>query len=408
VGVLAAACGSSSSTTAGKAAPKEVLIGAPLPLTGVGAGFGVPQLHAAEVETAYINAHGGIADLGGAKIKLVIADDQSNPSVATELLKRMAAEGVSAFIGPVLSSVLSVDLPVIQALHVPLFTPAAGDNVTDNNVGYIFRTIKRASGWVTDMTAYLKGLEASNSAPIKRIAIVGVSLEPGPSVQDAFVAAAKANGWQTQVDAYPETTADYSPLVAKLANFKPQVVVGYQDPNDAVLFAKAVAQQTWRPSLGFAWIFGGEDLNSFKTALGSSVDGWLVAAYTAGLDTSRYPASVQQIAKEYQAQYGQPLNGNSGSLAAIVGIAADAVSAAHSTNPVKVAAAAKRLSIASSAASTYPFPQAGGVRFDANLDNEAFVPPIIQLEGPASSATQVVVSPADLTTGKVDWPVSGG
>lgn len=408
VALVAAACGSStSSSSAAATSTKQIIIGAPLPLTGVGAAFGVPQLHAAQVEVNAINAAGGIKDMGGAKLKLDVADDESSASVATELLKEMAADGASAFIGPVLSSVLSANVPVIQALKVPLFTPAAGNSVTANNAGYIFRTIKKSSGFVDAMAAYLKQLETSKSAPIKRMAIVDVSLQPGPSVQDAFESVAKTDGWQTQVFSYPESTADFAPLVSQIASYAPQVVVGYQDPNDAVLFAKAVTQQSWRPTDGFAWIFGGEDLNSFKTSLGTSVNGWLDAGYTAGLDSSRYPASVRQIAKTYDQKYGQPLNGNSGSLAAIVGVVADAVSAAHSANPVKVAAAAKHLSFTSSAGSTYPFPQAGGVQFDSSLNNQAFVTPIIQLEGTASNPTQVVVSPPSLSTGTVDWPVGG-
>ena len=405
VAVLVTACGASTAkSTPGSANPRQVLIGAPLSLTGVGAGFGVPQLHAAQAEVAAINAAGGIKDLGGAKLKLDVADDQSSPTVAETLLRQMAAQGASAFIGPVLSSVLTPDAPVIQELKVPLFTPAAGDAITDHNSGYIFRSIERASGFADSMASYLKSLEASQHAPITRMAIVDVSLEPGPSVASAFEAAAKADGWHTQIDTYDETTADFSPMVGKIASFDPQVVVGYQDPNDAVLFAKAVVQQKWRPHDGFGWIFGGQDLNSFKASLGPSVNGWLDAAYTAGLDSSTYPASVRAIAKKYMSQYNVPLNGNQGSLAAIVGLVADAVSAAHSTNPQQVAAAARELRITSSSGSVYPFPQSGGVKFDASQDNVGFIPPIIQLEGSAAEPAQVVVSPPALATGKVDWP----
>lgn len=410
--ILAAACGSagsaaSTSSSTATTFPKTIVIGAPLPLTGVGAAFGVPQLDAAKAEVAMINANGGIKDMGGAKLVLDVADDQSSPTVATQLLRQMAAKGVSAFIGPVLSSVLSANVPVIQGLKVPLFTPAAGNNVTANNAGYIFRSIQKASGFVSAMTTYLKSLEKTHNAPITRVAIVNVSLQPGPSVASSFSAEAAKNGWQTQVDTYSESTADFSPLVSKLASFKPQIVVGYQNPNDAVLFAKAVAQQSWRPTYGFGWIFGGQDLNSFKTALGTSVNGWLDAAYTAGLNSTKYPAVVQSLAKSYAAKYGQPLNGNQGSLAAIVGLVADAVSAAHSANPIKVAAAAKSLTFSTSSQSQYPFPQSGGVKFDSSLNNIGFVPPIIQLEGTASAPKQVVVSPSSLATGSVAWPVGG-
>jgi branched-chain amino acid transport system substrate-binding protein len=406
VALLATACGASGPAASSNAAhPKDVLIGVPISLTGVGAGFGVPQLHAAQDEVAAINAAGGIKDLGGAKLELDVADDQSSPTVAAQLLRQMAANGVSAFIGPVLSSVLAPNVPVIQALHVPQFTPAAGDTITDNNAGYIFRSIERASGFAASMSGYLKSLERSRNAPIKRMAIVDVSLEPGPSVATSFAGLAKPDGWQTQTFTYDEATADFSPLVSKIAAYQPQVVVGYQDPNDAVLFAKAVAAQKWRPGDGFGWIFGGEDLNSFKASLGTSVNGWLDAAYTAGLDTSTYPASVQAIARKYAAQYHVPLNGNQGSLAAIVGLVADAVSAARSTNPQKVAAAARKLSFASASGSEYPFPQSGGVKFAANQDNVGFIPPIIQLEGTTADPTQIVVSPSSLVTGQVVWPV---
>lgn len=410
--LLTAACGGAGAATGGSGGgsssnPKEVVIGAPISLTGVGSGFGVPQLHAAQAEVAAINAAGGIKDLGGAKLKLDIADTQSNPTTATELLRQMAARGDSAFIGPVLSSVLTPNVPVIQGLRVPLFTPAAGDSITDNNAGYIFRSIQRASGFVTTMSAYLKSLESSKNTKISRVAIVDVSLEPGPSVANSFLAAAKANGWQTQVDTYDEATADFSPLVSKLAAYNPQVVVGYQDPNDAVLFAKAVVQQKWRPSGGFGWIFGGQDLNSFKAALGPSVNGWLDAAYTAGLDTTAYPASVRAIADGYASTYHEPLNGNQGSLAAIVGMVADAVSAARSTNPQKIAAAARTLNFTSPGDSAYPFPQSGGVKFDAKQDNIGFIPPIIQLEGSTANPTQAVVGPASLASGSVTWPTGG-
>jgi branched-chain amino acid transport system substrate-binding protein len=407
VALLATACGGSSSAAKNSTSggnPKQVVIGMPISLTGVGSGFGVPQLHAAQAEVAAINAAGGIKDLGGAKLKLDVADDQSSPTLATQLLRQMATSGISAFVGPVLSSVLTPNVPVVQGLHIPLFTPAAGDSITANNAGYIFRTIQRASGFTDSMAAYLKTLETTSHAPIKRVAVVDVSLEPGPSVANAFVAVAKADGWQTQVDTFDEGTADFSPLVSKIAAYQPQVVVGYQDPSDAVLFAKAAAQQSWRPSDGYAWIFGGQDLNSFKTAVGTAANGWLDAAYTAGLDSSGYPAAVQAIASSYATEYHQPLNGTSGAMAAIVGIVADAVSAARSTDPQQVAAAARKLNFSSSSASAYPFPQSGGVMFNATQDNMGFVPPIIQFEGTATKPAQVVVSPSSLATGKIVWP----
>jgi hypothetical protein len=119
------------------------------------------------------------------------------------------------------------------------------------------------------------------------------------------------------------------------------------------------------------------------------------------------PDRLERIASSYAATYHQPLDGNQGSLAAIVGLVADAVSAARSTNPQKIAAAARTLDFSSPGDSAYPFPQSGGVKFDADQDNVGFIPPIIQLEGSTASPTQIVVSPAALAAGSVAWPTGG-
>lgn len=84
-GLVASACSSSSSATTngaassaaaggGGSAPKTIVIGATLPLTGSGAPYGKTFLSAINIAADYINQNGGV---NGAKIKVVALDDQA-------------------------------------------------------------------------------------------------------------------------------------------------------------------------------------------------------------------------------------------------------------------------------------------------------------------------------------------
>lgn len=373
-------------------------------LTGAGAGFGIPLLHAQQVAVNEINAHGGIKELGGAKLKLVVADSQSDPAVAGRLVRKMAGEGVSAFTGPELSSLAVANVPVIQRLHIPLFTSSIDDRVSENNAGYVFRTVNRASTFGLAGAHYLRDLETSKHTPISRIGIVGVNIPPGTPIDDALAGQAKNYGWQvTRIDYDPTTTKDYSPIVAKLKAANVQVVTGYQNPNDAIAFAKAMTAQDWRPQYGFVWVAGGQYLKTFKQALGSAVNGWIDVSFTGGLDTSKFSPQVQEYAHAYMDKPSADLgNAYAG---AWVTLAADAIGKAKSRDPEKIAAAARTLSFASGqTGSEYPYwTQAGGLKFDANENNVDWSPTIVQLVG-SGTGEQNVVYPPDLASAEVQWP----
>jgi branched-chain amino acid transport system substrate-binding protein len=64
------------------AQPKEVKVGAILPLTGGLAHWGHESEAAIELAAQMINEEGGIKSMGGAKVKAVIVDFESKPEVA--------------------------------------------------------------------------------------------------------------------------------------------------------------------------------------------------------------------------------------------------------------------------------------------------------------------------------------
>ncbi|HEY8732080.1 MAG TPA: ABC transporter substrate-binding protein [Candidatus Limnocylindria bacterium] len=135
-----AASGSPTVTTG---APKpDVKVGVVISLTGVGNVYGPTQKNGVELAAQRINDAGGV---NGAKIVLVIDDDQSTPDGGvTAFRKQVSQDRVVAILGPTLSNTAVAAHPVAQSAQTPVI---AISNTGDGIVGkcdygpcdYIFR-----------------------------------------------------------------------------------------------------------------------------------------------------------------------------------------------------------------------------------------------------------------------------
>jgi branched-chain amino acid transport system substrate-binding protein len=398
-----AACGGSGDGGRGSgqsvASSGPVKIGAPLPLTGRVGAFGIQERNASQLVVDTINAAGGIKELGGAKVELDIADTQSDPVRAGTLVRQMAGKGISAFIGPAVSGEVIANLPLIQSSRVPLFTISLDDRATEQNAGYVFRVIQRASGWTPQLMALLDQQVKSGSA-ITKIGIVADTTTPGPAVGDELEKLAEDRGWQvTRINYAESSSQDFAPVIKQLASAGVQYVTGEQAAGTGIAFAKALAAQTWRPQYGFGWIAGDHILPSFLPAAGDTAKNWVAVTYAGEPSGGQYPEQTKQLAAQYKQKFGQPLSSTAAVMAAATTTAIDAIAKAGSRDPEKVAAGARQLSFDSPADSPYPyFSTGGGVKFDANQDNSNWVATIIQY--PSGAA----VFPPAAAASMLAWP----
>ena len=99
----------------------EIRVGALFELTGNVANYGKSTYKGVQLAVDQINAKGGI---NGKKIKLVEADNKSEPSesgnAATKLITK---DKVSVIIGPATSGCVSAATPVVTNSKVPLMAP---------------------------------------------------------------------------------------------------------------------------------------------------------------------------------------------------------------------------------------------------------------------------------------------
>jgi branched-chain amino acid transport system substrate-binding protein len=398
---LAACSTTPEPTTAPVETAPDVVIGAPLPLSGGGAAFGVPYLAALQATVDAINADGGIQSLGGAQLVLNAVDDGSDAARDALLIEQMAAEGVSVFAGPLLSATVINSVPVITRSEVPFVGPQLDNAVTEAQSPWIFRVSNRADAWGDQAFEYIKSTLEEQGDEIDKIGIVGIDVPPGTSTTDRLLAGAEAEGWDPVRISYDQkTTLDFAPIVAQLAEADVDLITGYQNPNDAVLFAQAISKQDWRPSLGFVWIAGGQYLSSFKEATGDVAENWLDVSY--GSDLSNVSnEKLQAVASAFEDETGFPMVGLASSAPAIITVIAAAIEKAASADPAAIREALESLEWETAADAPFPYySMAGGVKFNLRHDNTLWRGTIIQWQ----DGKQVTVSPEDIATGDLVWP----
>jgi len=125
----------------------EIVIGAPLPLSGAMATIGLSCQRGHDLAVEDINAAGGIKALGGAKIKIVYADIKSDQTVTMSETERLIATyHPAAILGAYGSSLTYVATEASERNKVPFLAPMAqADAITDRGFKYVFRQAIRAS-----------------------------------------------------------------------------------------------------------------------------------------------------------------------------------------------------------------------------------------------------------------------
>ena len=376
-----------------------VKIAAPIELTGVVAGYGVPYLDAFQQAVDVINEQGGIESLGGAQLEVMVQDSESDPQLAIQQLREMDREGPVVAVGPFGSANAVAVKPVLTSLDMPYITPALEETITDGDHGKnMWRITSRTVGFADTTMDFIEQAIDNGDIEVERMAFPHVSHPPGPSLAEAVQARAEEMGIEFRAFEYnPEETRDYAALVARIREFDPQLVSGLNYPADAIPLSEAMTRQNWRPSEGFVMIAGAYYLNAFREALGANTQGWIDASYGSAVDTQCDMAN--QMNETYKANSGGlPLTGLDTAAGSIVAVIADALERAGSTDREAFREALAETDIGF-CDSTYLF--AGNVEFDEKGDNIGYQPTLVQHEG---EINQVGVFPEPVAARPAEWP----
>src|SRR5471032_2252319 len=225
-------------TTAG--AQETVKIGVLYPLSGNAASAGNHAKMASELGADLINTGdpdlaklmpiakgGGFAGLKGAKVELVVADNQGTPAAGqNQALRLITQEKVVAIIGSYQSGITLTASAISEKYSIPFVNPeSVAANLTERGFKWFFRVTPVAADFAKAYSAFLKEQKAAGQK-VGSIALVHENTEYGNSVASVIADAFAKDGLNvTMKVAYSANAADVQPQVLQLKEKNPDVAI---------------------------------------------------------------------------------------------------------------------------------------------------------------------------------------
>lgn len=269
--------------------PKEIKIGAILPLTGDAASWGASAKEGIDLAVSEINAKGGA---GGIKVAIVYEDTQAQPEKGASAMQKLASiDKVPAVIGDIVSATTLAVAPIAEQNKVVLLSPtASAPKITDAGK-FIFRI------WPSDLA---EGVTIANFVAqklmLKNVAVMYIQNDYGLALKDVFEKEfTKQGGTIIDTLSYKPDETDFRSHLSKIMKKKPDAIYLISYYKDAGLALKQAKQLKIKTQfLGTTAI---EEPKLFEIA-GAAAEG-LIYAISSGYDAK----SSDEIVKAFNAKY---------------------------------------------------------------------------------------------------------
>jgi branched-chain amino acid transport system substrate-binding protein len=334
-----------------------VNIGALYPTTGSLAQTGQGCVNASKLAIQMVNDAGGIKSLGGAKLKLILSDNQSDTTVTrTETDRLISNNKLSAIHGCYASALTLIASEVAERARMPLLTGSSSDQLNVGNRHYTFTPFARASQFAE---AQLKMARLVSDKP--KVAVVFENTAFGTSTSNGLREKAPALGVEIVLfEPYSAGFADASPLINKIKASGADMVFPVSYLNDLILIIRSIKQAGLKVAINGG--SGGFVLPDFQKSVGDLAEGLLGVAHW-NHDIS--PAALE-VNAAYKKQYGEFIFEYSGGIVAQTFMIAAALEKAASADPKKVQEALTQLEFTEGYAAMCP---GGKVKFGPDGKN---------------------------------------
>ncbi len=234
LGLIAAGCGSSSSSSSELASGAPVKIGYLASLTGFCSTFSQEYVKGADLAVKQINAQGGAL---GHKLELIVRDDKATPNTGVSQARDLVLSGHVKYLAGTCSSAVgkSVEQLVANPSHVLYVAGVVDPTIFQSgSSSYIFGTLPTAAVEGKNAAAYIRA-----HPQWKRIAVISEDYSYGYQVTAAFKKAMAGSG-QTIIsqDYVPSGGTDYTPYINKLIAEHPDAVYSTVITEDTVTLVK--------------------------------------------------------------------------------------------------------------------------------------------------------------------------
>lgn len=386
-----------------------IKVGTLLPLTGVAASAGNSAKAAIEMAVELINtlqpdlaamplmATAGFPAIGGRPLEVVVADQQGSPSVAqNQALRLITQERVVALTNGYQSGITQTASAVAERYGIPYVNgEAVATNLTERGFRWFFRTTPIGPDIAAIYVEFLKAARI-NGQPVSKIAIVNENTEYGTSIAEVIRKTAEQGGIRIELQIpYTANSADVSAQVLQLKDARPDVVIFISYTSDAILYARTMRAQGYRPPIMIGDDSGFSDDNFVQTT-GDIAQGVINRS---AFDPSRPGSNSFKINALYKARTGREMDDTTARMMQGFLVACDAINRAGSTQPAAIQNALRATNLSADQLMI----GYRGVRFDDKGQNILASVLLVQLRG----REYVSVWPTETATAQLQLPYKG-
>ncbi len=239
IALLLAACGGAAAAARPVRVGADIVIGAPMSITGMLEGEGQLTQQGYLMWRDWVNGRGGI-EVGGVRhqVHLLVEDDRSKPALDTTLATDMITrEGAQFLLGPYGSEATARVAAVAEQYQVP-FVEGTGvaQAIFDHGYRYSFCVASLTDQYM----AGIMDMAAQLSPRPRTIALLSADDSFSLEVAESVKARAPGDGFQIVFSQrYPAGSTDVTALVARAAATRPDMLINSGHLAEAVAIHRA-------------------------------------------------------------------------------------------------------------------------------------------------------------------------
>ncbi len=267
-------------TTITAFAQEPIRIGVLLPFTGPLAKNGIENWEAMQIARDMINERGGV---NGRKIEYV-QGDATNPNAAISETERLISkDGIKITTGS-FASPIAIAVSQAAERHGVFHweTTGAAEIITRRGFKYTFQVGAPARKYGQAAVDFIfDDLARRLNKPVGdlKIALLWENRAFGKSVGDGIRAYSQTKGIKLVYDeGYDQTATDMTPIVQKLKDVTPDILIAISFPNDAILFQRKAKELDFNVA-AFIGVSAGYSSPDLRDSIGDSVVGIFVADF---------------------------------------------------------------------------------------------------------------------------------
>lgn len=391
-------------------AQQEVKIGVLYPLSGPVAQVGIDAVAAVKTVVEIINegadlplplAKGkGLAGLGGAKIKIFVADHQGKPEVGLSETERLInQEKVHAMLGAYFSSVTAAASQAAERAGIPFLNASStSPALTERGFKFFFRTTPTDEDFSKLMFDFMKDLSAKSGKKIESVSLFHEDTAFGSDSAKVQSRLAKEGNYKILEDiTYKAQTTSLTAEVQRLKAANADVLLPSSYTSDTFLLLRTAKELDYNPKLIIAQNAGFTD-PTFISTMGKDAEGSITRSPFNNDLAKRIPLidKVNEIFKKHS--NGRGLSDVPARVFTGMMTLMDAINRAGSTDPEKIRAAL--------AATNIPPDQLivpyRGVKFNEKGQNDLVRPILMQVQ----KGAYCTIYPFELATCDLQYPIA--